>query len=249
MKSAYLILGIPGNATSQDIEEAFAKAKAHYSPARLASDPQALDKFLEVKNAYQILRDGESRAAHDRKLLAMQSEPASANRPARPVRQEEPEPAWFTRPLPILAIVVVLVFSAGFYFSAKRETARQERAAQELALKKLAAEETQKEELRLAKEEAERKNQEQMAEQKADRQEEQMRQDADQALANVRVTEAVRTYQENQKQSAEQREAQRKEYEARARQQNIAREAQQRLASDKARIRELCYQNYRRYDC
>lgn len=249
MKSAYLVLGLPGNASREDIEDAFTTAKAYYSASKLAQDPKALDKFLEVKEAYHVLRDDESRAAHDRKLIAMQSEPR-ASRSARPVLvQQEPEAPWFTRPLTILATVVVLLLTAGFYFNAKNETARAERAAKELQLKQLAAEATEKEERRLAWEEAERRQLALQAEQKAERQEERLRRESAQSLANVRAAEAQRTYQETQKQYAEQREARQKEYEARARQQDAVRQAQQRLASDKARIRELCYQNYRRYDC
>lgn len=248
MKSAYLVLGVPGNASKEDIEEAFNKARTYYSAAKLAADPQAVEKFLDVKNAYHVLRDDESRAAHDRKLSGMRSQPAvttpSARSTARAV-QAEPQAAWFTRPLPVLATVVVLVFAAGFYIHAKREAARKEQAAQELQLKQLAAEEAKKEEIRLAKEEADRVR----AARQTEQQERQFRQESDRAFANARAAEAQRSYQETQRQYADQREAQRKEYEARAREQSIAREAQQRLAMDKARIRELCYQNYKRYDC
>lgn len=247
MKSAYLVLGIPGNASKEEVEEAYATAADHYSKSKLATEPQAIEKFLEVKNAYHVLRDDESRAAHDRKLNAMQSQPAGTAATGRTVRvlQEEPETAWFARPLPILAIVVVAVFATGFYFNAKRETARKELAAQELRLKELAAKEAEKEELRLAKEEAERVREARQAEW----QDERFRRESSQALANARAAEIQRSYQETQRLNSEQREAQRKDYEARSHQQNIAREAQQRLASDKSRIRELCYQNYRRYDC
>lgn len=72
MKSAYLLLGVPGNATADDIAAAFAKAKAHYTPAHMADTPGALERFNEVKTAYEILRNPDTRAAHDRKLLAAQ---------------------------------------------------------------------------------------------------------------------------------------------------------------------------------
>lgn len=244
MKSAYLTLGVPGNASKDDIEAAFDKAKSHYSPARLAADPQALDKFLDVKTAYQVLRDEESRAAHDRKLSSARTSPTLAARSARAV-QIEPQASGFTRALPILATVVVLVLATGFYISSKQEAARKEQAAKELQVKLRAAEEERKEEIRLAKEEADRLQ----AARRAEQQERQFRQESDRAIANVRAAEAQRNYQETQRQYADQRETQRKEYEAKAREQTIVREARQRLAMDKARIRELCYQNYRRTDC
>jgi curved DNA-binding protein CbpA len=244
MKSAYLVLGLPGNSTREDIEGAFEKAKSFYSPTRLAADPGAVDKFLEVKTAYQVLRDEESRAAHDRKLSSAQASAAPAARMDRSLSME-PEASWPARALPILLAVVLVVFATGYYVSSKREAARKAQAAQELQLKAQAAEEEKKEELRLAAEEA---NRQQMA-RRAEQQERQFRQESDRAISNVRSAEAQRSYQDMQRESAEQREAQRKESEARSREQNLVRTAEQRLARDKARIRELCYQNYRRYDC
>lgn len=242
MKSAYLVLGLPGNATREDVEAAFEKAKSFYSPARLAQEPQAVDKFLEVKTAYQVLRDAESRAAHDRKLLGA---PSPGARASRPVIVQKEEASWPMRALPYLLALLVVVLATGFYVSSKREAARKAQAAQELQLKAEAAEEEKKEELRRA---AAEQNRQRLARQ-AEQQDRQFRQDSDRAINNARFSEAQRGYQDMQRESMEQREAQRKESEARAREQNLARAAQQRLAADKARIRELCYQNYRRADC
>ncbi|WP_457278952.1 DnaJ domain-containing protein [Polaromonas sp. P5_D5] len=243
MKSAYLVLGVPGNANKEDIEVAFNKANIHYSPARLAADPQAVDRFLEVKTAYQVLRDDESRAAHDRKLSSTLTRPAAA-RLDRTIKVEQ-ESSGLTRVVVILAVGVAMLFAGSFYISSKREAARKEQAAQELRLKVQAEEDARKEELRLAAEEA---NRQQIAKQAA-QQERQFRQESERAINNVRSAEAQRSYLESQRASAEQREAQRKEYEAQSREQNKVREAQNQLARDKARIRELCYQNYRRWDC
>lgn len=241
MKSAYLVLGLPGNATREDIETAFEKAKSFYSPARLAADPQAVDKFLEVKTAYKILRDEESRAAHDRKLNSAPSAPARAPRPVI-VREEA---SWARRALPILLVLLAVVLGTGFYVSSKREAARKAEAARELQLKAEAAEEEKKEELRRAAEEANRLRLARQAEQ----QERQFRQESDRAINRANYSETQRSYQELQRENIEKRDAQRKDYEARSREQALAREADQRLARDKARIRELCYQNYRRSDC
>ena len=71
MRSAYLVLGIPGNATPDDVETAYRSATQVYSPERIASEPGAVDKFNEIKDAYKILRDPQARAAHDRKLSAV----------------------------------------------------------------------------------------------------------------------------------------------------------------------------------
>lgn len=241
MKSAYLVLGLPGNATREDVEAAFEKAKSFYSPARLAADPQAVDKFLEVKTAYKVLRDEESRAAHDRKLNSAQ---APAPRTPRPVIVQE-EASWAKRALPVLLVVLVVVFGTGFFISSKREAARKAQAERELQLKAEAAEQEKKEQLRLAAEEADRL----LIARRAEQQERQFRQESDRAINRANYSEAQRSYQELQRENIEKRDAQRKDYEARSREQSQAREADQRLARDKARIRELCYQNYRRYDC
>ena len=244
MKSAYLVLGVPGNATREDIEAAFEKAKSFYSPARLAADPQAVDKFLEVKTAHQILRDEESRAAHDRKLNNARPNAAPVARIDRSP-SVKPEASLPQRILPILLALVLVVFATGYFVSSKREAARKAQQAYELQLKAEAAEEEKKEQLRLA---AEEENRQQIA-RRAEQQDRQFRRESDRAISTARYSEAQRSYQEIQRENTEQREAQRKEYEARSREQNLARMAEQRLAKDKARIRELCYQNYGRHDC
>ena len=90
MRSAYLVLGVPGNATPQEIEAAFLKAERQFPRERLAEEDGALGRFDEIRNAYKVLRDPESRAAHDRKLQ-------DSARPAPRVRtviveSEDPSP-------------------------------------------------------------------------------------------------------------------------------------------------------------
>ncbi len=78
MKSAYSILGIPGNATQSEIDQAFQKATSHYSHERLGDDPEAISRLTDVRNAHKLLSDADMRAAHDRKLNA--SVPARVER-------------------------------------------------------------------------------------------------------------------------------------------------------------------------
>jgi curved DNA-binding protein CbpA len=256
MKSEYLVLGVPGNASAEDIEEAFNKAKNYYSPSRMAEDAQTVDKFIEVRKAYHVLRDPASRASHDRKLNSAQLVQASAKHSVQQIRQETEPTSSLVRTLQVMTAVFAVIFAAGFYISSKKEAARIEQAAQELAIKKLAAEEAAKEEQTRASEnmhkaqaaKIERQEQQFQQEQQL-RQDQRFRQESLGAIARARSAETQRAYQERQAEQAEQREAQRKEYEIKMREQNAVREAQQRLASDKARIRELCYQNYRRPDC
>lgn len=244
MKSAYLVLGIPGNASKEDIEAAFANATAFYTPSRLASESSEVDKFLDIKNAYQVLKDDASRAAHDRKLNAAAQPISAGARPALSVHAET-ESSWFMRLLPLIALAAFLFFSINYFLNQKREAAAKELAVKEFKIKQLVAEEANKEAQQRAKEESDKA---QLA-RKNEQQDQQFRNDSDRAFANARSNEIQRGYQELQRDAAAQQAEQRRQYEAAAKEQNLARQAQQRIANDKARIRELCFQNYRRFDC
>lgn len=243
MKSAYTVLGIPGNSSAGDIEEAFSKAQAHYSPARLASEPAAGDRFVEIQSAYKILRDPESRAAHDRKLSG-QAIPASQRRAAPTVMVTEEKP-WYTRPLVVLSLAVALVAGAGFYINSKNIAAAKAIAERELQEKKVAEAALKLETERIAQEAAEREQRARREEQ----QDRQFRQEGNRAIAVARTIETHNRYVEVQNDRNQQMDQRREEAERRSREQTAAREAQQRVQADKARVRELCYQNYRRYDC
>jgi len=244
MKSAYLVLGVPGNASKEDIEVAFVNATNYYTPSRLTSASSEVDKFLDIKTAYQVLKDAESRAAHDRKLNAGNL-PASQRALSKATVYTEAEASWLTRPFPLIVLAAFVVFSIVYFVNQKRETAAKELVIKELKVKHLAAEGAEKEVAQRAKEDSDKA---QLA-RRNEQQERQFRQESDRAIANARNTELQRGYQDIQRQAAAQQAEQRKQYEAASREQTLAREAQQRLANDKARIRELCYQNYRRFDC
>jgi molecular chaperone DnaJ len=61
----YEILGVPRNASSEDIKKAFRQQALKYHPDR-NDDPDASEKFKDAAEAYQILSDAEQRAAYDR---------------------------------------------------------------------------------------------------------------------------------------------------------------------------------------
>lgn len=244
MKSAYLVLGIPGNSSKEDIELAFANATAYYTPSRLASESAEVDKFLDIKNAYLVLKDPDARAAHDRKLNASNSASGARAKPLVTVYSET-ESSWFTQPIPLVLLAAFLIFSIGYFVNQKRETAAKELIAKEQKVKQLEAEEVEKEAALRAKEASDKL---QLARQN-EQQERQFRQESERAFANARSAEIQRGYQDMQRDAAAQQAEQRKRHEAASKEQSLAREAQQRVASDKARIRELCYLNYRRPDC
>jgi len=63
-KDYYEILGVPRNATKEQIKEAYRKLALQYHPDRNKS-PDAEEKFKEISEAYAVLSDDEKRAQYD----------------------------------------------------------------------------------------------------------------------------------------------------------------------------------------
>ena len=61
----YEILGIPKNATDDEIKKSYRKLAMKYHPDRNQGDATAEVKFKEAKEAYEMLSDAEKRAAYD----------------------------------------------------------------------------------------------------------------------------------------------------------------------------------------
>jgi molecular chaperone DnaJ len=61
----YEVLGISRTATEQDIKRAYRSMARKYHPD-INKDPGAEDMFKEVNEAYEVLSDGDRRAAYDR---------------------------------------------------------------------------------------------------------------------------------------------------------------------------------------
>jgi molecular chaperone DnaJ len=62
----YAELGVPRNASKDEIGRSFRKLAAKYHPDRNPGDKEAEDKFKKVAEAYQVLSDPKSREAYDR---------------------------------------------------------------------------------------------------------------------------------------------------------------------------------------
>ncbi|KUK86238.1 MAG: Chaperone DnaJ domain protein [Synergistales bacterium 58_81] len=60
----YEILGVPRNASQNDIQKAFRKLARKYHPD-VNKDPDADNRFKEINEAYEVLRDPEKRKKYD----------------------------------------------------------------------------------------------------------------------------------------------------------------------------------------
>ncbi len=68
MKDYYYFLGVKRDDSPEEIRKAYRKLSLKYHPDRNDNDPYFADRFREIKEAYEILRDPEARAIYDKKL-------------------------------------------------------------------------------------------------------------------------------------------------------------------------------------
>ncbi len=62
----YEVLGVSKDASDEDIKKSYRKLAMKYHPDRNPDNKEAEDKFKEAKEAYEVLSDGNKRAAYDR---------------------------------------------------------------------------------------------------------------------------------------------------------------------------------------
>ena len=66
MADYYSVLGVERGADDRTLKSAYRKMAMQYHPDRNADNPEAEKKFKEVNEAYEVLKDADSRAAYDR---------------------------------------------------------------------------------------------------------------------------------------------------------------------------------------
>ena len=84
-KDYYKVLGVARNASDEDIKKAYRKLARKYHPD-VSKEANAKERFQEVSEAYETLRDKEKRAAFD-----------SLGSGFRPGQDFRPPPDWFDR--------------------------------------------------------------------------------------------------------------------------------------------------------
>ncbi|RMF88337.1 MAG: J domain-containing protein [Nitrospinota bacterium] len=84
-KDYYAILGVPRNASQEEIQRAFRKLARQYHPD-VNKSPGAEEKFKEINEAYEVLKDPEKRAKYDRFGAAWKA--ASQGAPPPPGAEE-----------------------------------------------------------------------------------------------------------------------------------------------------------------
>lgn len=67
MKDYYKVLNVSTDATKDEIKKAFRSLAKKYHPDRNANDKEALRKFQEVNEAYEVLSNEEARKQYDNK--------------------------------------------------------------------------------------------------------------------------------------------------------------------------------------
>lgn len=68
MKDYYKILEVSINASKDEIKKAFRSLAKKYHPDRNTNDKNALMKFQEVNEAYEVLSNEDSRKEYDKKI-------------------------------------------------------------------------------------------------------------------------------------------------------------------------------------
>lgn len=78
MRNPYDVLGVPRNASAEEIKKAYRKLAKKYHPDANKNDPKAAVRFAELNSAYEILGDEEKRKQFDRGEIDAEGKPRFA---------------------------------------------------------------------------------------------------------------------------------------------------------------------------
>src|SRR5688572_23719551 len=66
MADYYQLLGVPRDADAEQIKKAYRKLALQHHPDKNEGSPEAEERFKEITQAYEVLRDPEKRQLYDR---------------------------------------------------------------------------------------------------------------------------------------------------------------------------------------
>ena len=78
MKNYYEVLGVSRDATKDEIKKAYRVMAKKYHPDRNKDDNDAIKKFQDASEAYEVIGNEESRAEYDKKLDGFNSRKSQA---------------------------------------------------------------------------------------------------------------------------------------------------------------------------
>jgi curved DNA-binding protein len=84
VRNYYEVLGVPRNATAEEIKKAFRKLARTYHPDVNPEDKEAEEKFKNINEAYDVLSDSQKRTEYNRQLLgAKRRSPQNRQNPSQ----------------------------------------------------------------------------------------------------------------------------------------------------------------------
>lgn len=91
-RDLYVVLGISRDADLQQVKRAYRRLVKQLHPDRRQDSRRAADaeRFMQVREAYEVLSDPAARAEHDRVLAQLDREQAAAREPLPPRRGPHP---------------------------------------------------------------------------------------------------------------------------------------------------------------
>jgi curved DNA-binding protein CbpA len=256
MKSAYLMLGVSTQATTDEIRAAYQQKLKLLQLQQRAGDELALAaRATELNVAQEILLNPEKREAHNQALADVRREQPLT--PQRSTMARKP-PVIITSessasPIRSIVALVCFVLLVGAGLNVMRlNHDRAEAAAQAAAQQK--AEEAARVEAERSAQQAQNEAQalrsaRQEQEYAATLHDRQARNDMERSAMRAQVESTLRQYSDTQRMNAELAEARRVEAEARMAEQRRIAEGRRVAEMDKRMVHELCMRNYGRYNC
>lgn len=246
MKSAYLILGISTQASTDEIRAAYQqKLKLLELQQKSGDELTWAARRTELNVAQDILLDFDKREAHNQALAETRRTPLPESQRITTVRALPPSaepPSHLRQNVLILCLVLVIaIWANDLRLNREQAAAAQRIAAQQAqADAERAAQQADAEAQRQARLEQERT---------ANLNDRQARSDMERSAVRAQVESTIRQYNDTQRMNAELAEARRVEAEARMAEQRRIAEGRRVADMDKRMVHELCMRNYGRYNC